>query len=84
MEEEEEEEEEENLDIYFKQKRKGKSRKKRVTKKPCFHTSVIAESESVVMVPPPTPLVIKLLAQKKAPEMATPALGKISSCLYDF
>ena len=66
MEEEEEEEEEKNSDVHFKQKRKGKSCKKRVMKKSHHHTPVIAESESVAIVPPLTPLVIKLSAQKKA------------------
>ena len=83
MEEEEEEEEEENPDIHFKLKRKGKARKKRVIKKPRRHTSVTAESESVVIVPPFAPPVIKLSTQKKAPEKASPALGKISSYLQD-
>jgi len=50
-------------------------------KKPRRHTPVIVESESIVIVPPPAPLVIKLSAQKKAPEKAAPILGKISSCL---
>ena len=53
-------------------------------KKPRRHTPVIAESESVMNVPPPAPLVIKLSAQKKAPEKVAAGLGKISSCLKDF
>ena len=80
---EEEEEEEENLDVHFKQKRKSKPRKKKVMKKPHRHTPVIVESESVVIVPPFAPPVIKLSTQKKAPEKASPALGKISSYLQD-
>jgi len=75
------EEEEENSHVYFKQKRKGKPCKKKVMKKPRRQTLVIMESESVGIVPPPASLVIKLSAQKKIPEKAAPALGKISSCL---
>jgi len=81
IEEEEEEEEEENSDVHFKQKRKGKPHRKRMMKKPHRHTPVITESESVAVVPPPAPLVIKLSAQKKASEKAALDLGKISSCL---
>ena len=40
--------------------------------------------ERIVAIVPPNPLVIKLSAQKKAPETAAPVLGKISSCLQDF
>jgi len=79
-----EEEEEEDPDVHFKRKRKGEPRRKRVVKKPRRHTLVIAESESVAVVSPPTPLVIKLSAQKKATEKAAPGLGKISSHLQDF
>ena len=84
MEEEEEEEEEENQNVHFKRKQKGKPRRKRVVKKPRRHTPVIAESESFVIIRPPGLLVIKLLAQQKAPKKAAPGLGKISSCLQDF
>ena len=56
----------------------------RVMKKPRRHTLVIVESESVAIVPPPVPLVIKLSVQKKAPETVDPALGKISSRLQVF
>ena len=80
----EKEEEVKNPDVHFKQKRKGKPRKKRVMKKPRRHTPVITESESVVIVPPPAPLVIKLSVQKKSPETVAPAFGKINSCLQDF
>ena len=78
---EEEEEEEENPDVHFKQKRKGKPRKKKVVKKPRRQALVIAESESVAIFPPSALLVIRLSAQKKTPEKVAPALGKISSCL---
>jgi len=84
MEEEEEEKEEENPDVHFKRKRKGKPRRKKVMKKPRRHTPVIAERESIAIVPPPIPLIIKLSVQKKAPEKAAPGLGKISFCLQDF
>jgi len=84
MEEEEEEEEEENPDVHFKWKRKSKPRRKRVVKKPCRHTPVIAKSESVAIFSPHALLVIKLSTQKKAPEKAAPGLDKISSCLQDF
>jgi len=53
-------------------------------KKPHRYTPIIAESESVAIVPPPALLVIKLSAQKKAPEKITPGLGKISLCFQDF
>ena len=55
-----------------------------MVKKPRSHTPVITESESIATISPPTLLVIKLSAQKKAPEKATPGLGKISSHLQDF
>jgi len=51
-----------------------------VVKKPRRHTPVIVESESVAIVSPPAPLIIKLLVQKKATEKTAPGLGKISSC----
>ena len=76
-----EEEEEKNPDVHFKWKREGEPRRKRVVKKPHRHTLVIAESESVVIVPPPAPLVLKLSTQKKAAEKAAPVLSKISSHL---
>ena len=63
---EEVEVEEEDPDVYFKWKRKGEPRRKRVVKKPYRHTPVIAESESVAVTPPLAPLVIKLSAKKKA------------------
>jgi len=84
MEEDEEEKEEENSNVHFKRKRKGKPHRKRVMKKPRRHTPIIAESKSVVTVPPPTPLFIKLSVQKKAPEKVALDLGKISSYLQDF
>jgi len=79
--EEEEEEEEENSDVHFKRKREGEPCRKRVVKKPRRHTPVVAERESVAIVSPPYPLVIKLSAQKKAAEKAAPGLCKISSHL---
>jgi len=79
-----EEEEEEDPNIHFKRKRKGEPRRKTVVKKPHRHTLVVTESESVTVVSPPAPLVIKLSAQKKATKKAAPGLGKISSHLQDF
>ena len=82
--EEEEEEEEENSDVHFKRKREGEHRRKRVVKKPRRHTPVVTESESVEIISPSAPLVIKLSMQKKAAEKAAPGLGKVSSHLQDF
>ena len=60
-----EEVEEEDLDVHFKRKRQGGSRRKRVVKKPRRYTpTVIAEGESAAVFPPPAPLVIKLSAPR--------------------
>ena len=48
--------------------------------KACCHIPVVVESESVAIISPLAPLVIKLLAQKKATENVALVLGKISSC----
>ena len=55
-----EKEEEEDPDIHFKRKWKGEPRRKKVVKKPRCHTPIVKESESVAVVSPPAPLVIKL------------------------
>ena len=80
---EEVEMEEEDPNVHFKRKREGEPRRKRVVKKPRHHTLVVAESKSVTIISHPSPLVIKLSAQKKITEKAAPGLSKISSCLQD-
>ena len=58
-------------------------------KKPHRYTpTVIAESESATVPPPPAPLIIKLSAQKQATDKAVPGQGKTSfifaTCTYIF
>ena len=58
-----EEVEEEDPNVHFKRKREGGSRRKRVVKRPRRYTpTIIAEGESTMAPPPPTPLVIRLSA----------------------
>ena len=47
--------EEEDPDVHFKRKRKGEPRRKRAVKKLRRHISVITESESAAVAPPPAP-----------------------------
>ena len=66
-----EEVEEEDPDVHFKRKQEGRSRRKRVVKKPRrYAPTVIAEGESSVVPPPPAPLVIKLLAPRQTTSKA--------------
>ena len=77
-----EEVEEEDPDVHFKRKRQGGSRRKRVVKKPRRYTlTVIAKGESTAVPPPPTPLVIKLLAPRQTVDKVVPDLSNISSIL---
>jgi len=74
--------EEEDPDVHFKRKREGRSRRKRIVKKPHrYAPTVIAEGESSAVPPPPAPLVIKLSAPKQTTGKAIPDLSKISSIL---
>ena len=77
-----EEVEEEDRDVHFKRKREGRSRRKRVVKKPRrYAPTVIAEVESSVVPPPPAPLVIRLSAPRQTTGKAALDLGEISSVL---
>ena len=77
-----EEVEEEDPDVHFKRKREGGSRRKRVVKRPRHYTpTIIAEGESTVAPPPPTPLVIRLSAPRQTVGKAVPDLSKTSPVL---
>ena len=74
--------EEEDADVHFKRKREGRSRKKRVVKKPRrYAPTVIAEGESSAVPPPPTLLVIRLSAPRQTTGKDAPDPGKTSSVL---
>ena len=72
-----EEVEEEDPDVYFKRKREGGSRRKRVVTKPRrYAPTVIAEGESSVVPAPPVPLVLKLCN--------TPFPEYVLNCVFSF
>ena len=74
--------EEEDPNVHFKRKRRGRSRRKRVVKKPRrYAPTIIAEGESSVVPFPPASLVIKLSAPKQTTGKAVPDPSKISSVL---
>ena len=74
-----EEVEEEDPDVPLKRKREGRSRRKRVVKKPRrYAPTVVAEGELSAVPPPPAPLATKLSVPKPTTGEAAPDPGKIS------
>ena len=75
----------EDPDVHFKRKQQGRSRRKRVMKKPRRYTpTVIADGESAAVLPPLASLVIKLSASRQTVDKAAPDLNKISSILATY
>ena len=74
-----EEVEEEDPDVPLKRRRDGRSRRKRVVKKPHrYAPTVVAEGELPAAAPPPAPLATKSLVPEPTTGKAAPDLGKIS------
>jgi len=77
-----EEVEEEDPNVNFKRKREGRSRRKRVVKKPRrYAPTIITEDESSVVPSPPVLLVIKPSAPKQTIGKVVPDPSKISPFL---
>ena len=77
-----EEVEEEDPDVHFKRKREGRSRRKRVVKRPRrYAPTIVAEGELPTAAPPPAPLSTKSSVPEPTTGRAAPDPGKISFVL---